>query len=166
MSTELTQPDWKTNIDVRNARGHLAYAKEQAMKAGAKILEVLKEVHDLKSYRFDYDSWEDYCNKVWKMSKQRAHQIITGANFMALLNDAGGGDITPLLSESHIRNIKDVSPKKIIKAARAIVKSGDKLTSQRLVKEINPEVLPPTTCKCPTCGGSGKVKKVDEDEMP
>lgn len=152
MGKLVETPDWKTRIDVRDARGHLQYVKEQAMKAGAKLLEVLKEVHDRKSWRFDYESWEDYCQKAWNFSRVRAHQIMAGADFLGLMNEAGGGDVTGELNEGHLRELRHLEPVKAVKALRKLKKNGGRLTAARISHELHPDVLPPDKPCCPTCG--------------
>ena len=169
MSTTPTDvPDWKIRLDERNARGHLEWAKEELMKAGAKMLDILKEVHDKRSWRFDFDSFEAWCVKELNMTKQRAHQLLSGANYLALLRGAGGDDVVPLLTESKIRNVKDVEPAKVIEAVREIAKDG-KVTGAKLKQKVKPSVETPLStekltikCACPICGTMIEEKKLDK----
>ncbi len=123
------------------------------MKLGSKLMAVLKEVHDKKSYRFDYPSFEEYCTKEWKITGSRAYQIIKGENFRALLMEAGG-DAPEMesLNERHLDALSKTTPTKAIKVLKKISSSGEKVTAKRIATIINPVVEPPPKpCLCPTC---------------
>ena len=123
------------------------------MKLGNKLMAVLKEVHEKKSYRFDYASFEDYCAKEWKITASRAYQIIKGENFRALLIEAGGDERElESLNERQIDALSKTTPSKANKILKKIRDSGEKITAKKIATIIDPEVLPPASCKtCPTC---------------
>ena len=124
------------------------------MKLGAKLMAVLKEVHEKKSYRFDYNSFEDYCAKEWKITASRAYQIIKGENFRALLMEAGGEPSQmESLNERQIDALSKTTPTKAIRILKRINASGEKVTAKKISTIISPEVLPPKPpCICKMCG--------------
>lgn len=147
-------------LEQNRARGHLQWAREEIMKLGSKLMAVLKEVHDKRSYRFDYSSFEDYCAKEWKITASRAYQIIKGENFRALLMDAGcPDDMASSLNERQIDALSKTTPPKAIKILRKISKSGDRITARAIAHEVNPDVIPPVRHLCPHCHQPMPVRK-------
>lgn len=160
MSSVIVNPDWKLRQEERTARGHLQWAKEEAMKLGAKIMQVLKEVHDKRSYRFDFATFEEYCEKEWNMTARRANQIVAGENFRSLMIGAGDADAVAI-PEGQLRVLAKVTPEKAVKVITKLRKTG-KVTASRISQAIFPQAEPTEKAAripCPHCGQFYTPKK-------
>lgn len=144
MSNETSDWELRLRLDKTMQRNHLQWAREEVMKAGNKIISVLKEVHDKGTYKCDYATFEDYCQKEWGFSRKRAYQLLSGANFKQLMLEAGGGPEVEELSETHLREIQSLLPSEALEVVRQVKKKG-KVTRAALQKAVKPDaVLPPS----------------------
>ena len=158
--------------EIRDDRGHISYVREEVMKttenAKAKLRGLLKEVHDRKSYRHDFKSFEDYCMKEWKITGARAYQIIKGEKFRLLLEGEGVENVA-MIPEGQLRELAELPPAKAAKIFNKVKaqsdKTGKKFTAKDIAKAIDPtEVIPPKLCLCPSCGQP--IKKKPSTSIP
>ena len=58
---------------------------ERGLGTFVEVGEALLEIRDSRLYRESHRTFEDYCRERWGMSRVRAHQLIDGADVVALL---------------------------------------------------------------------------------
>lgn len=137
-------------------RQNLEWCEEQMRKAASQAHAALKEIHDKKLYRFDYDTFEAYCEAKLGMGRNRAYQILNAGNareilFGQLQDQPEVQKIVQTLPEGAIREVATMVKTEPEKAARAVAQaaSSGKVTAKSLRKALGKEE--PKTI-CPHCG--------------
>ncbi len=70
----------------------------------------LKEINDLRLYREDHQSFEDYCQQEWEMSRKTAYQLMAASVALATIRE-NVPDTMPLPSnEAQIRPLTSLPP--------------------------------------------------------
>lgn len=67
--------------------------------------EALSQIHEKRLYREDFRTFEEYCQKVWQWSRQRAYQMMDGAKTARVMEEVG----VPVVTERQARELKPVA---------------------------------------------------------
>lgn len=104
----------------------------------------------------EYNSWPDYCEKRWRMSRQRAYQLIEGVQVVQevkrSINDEIAADLlgnkqivskifsTPVpRNDSQARALKSIPKEKRVKVLREVAATG-KVTAKAIKESGKPKV--------------------------
>lgn len=106
-----------------------------------------------KPWRFQYESYDDYCEKVWHMTPRRALQLRTGEAVKALmLTDAP--DMAPVvqsLKEGQLRELATVPREKRAEVLKVAIETERKPTGRALkqakARVIEGEIVTPVAGK-------------------
>jgi len=83
---------------------------EQALEKGIENFvdagNALSEIRDKRLYRFGFDTFEDYCQKRWQLSRSYAYRLIEAAGVVRNLSPIGN---TPT-HESQVRPLSRLEP--------------------------------------------------------
>lgn len=171
----MTDAQWAKHNEektIASQRGHIIWVRNEVMKAHenakTRLRQLLKEVHDKRSYVPDFGTFENYCMKEWKITKARGYQIINGENFRLLLEDAGLDEVDKI-PDGQIAELEKVKPKEAVKIIKRIrknsEKTGKRITAKDIAKEIEPdEVIPPKAELCPHCQRPMPKRRVSHKE--
>jgi hypothetical protein len=127
---ELTPPEQE----------RLAYLEER-IKAGIQtFVEVgndLLEIRDSGLYRIDYATFQEYCERRWGWSRQRAYQLISAAEVAGTLEMSTRVDILPS-SEKQARPLAKLKDPAERSAAwdEAVTKANGKQPTAAVVEEV------------------------------
>lgn len=86
---------------------------ERGLKTFVDVGGALLEIRDLKLYRANYGTFEDYCQNRWGMSRPRAYQLIEAAETLSNLSTIV--DILPA-TESQARPLTQLEPEQQLEA--------------------------------------------------
>lgn len=123
---------WKLTQEQTQAREHLRWAEGEMSKAAQQVRRALVEIHEKKSWRFDYDSFQDYCTKRLGMTEQRAYQILKGESVRAILLGACQGDevkVVESLNGGQLEALDGMEPQAAI---RLLKNSEGKLSGKKI----------------------------------
>ncbi len=129
---------WKLTQEQEKARNHLKWAEGEMSKAAMQVRKAICEVHDLKSWRFDYPSFEDYCKQRLGLSERRAYQILKGESVRAILlgsSDEEGARLVEGLNETHLRELNGVEPERALEVVKQVSREG-KMSAKKLAAKL------------------------------
>ena len=95
-----------------------------------------KEIRDRRLWRFEYDSWDDFCRSEFEASGRRMYQQMQAAEVHAMLP----AELASQLNESQLRALKpaaDDSPGRAVEVIEAVAETGP-VTAKRIKAEIAP----------------------------
>lgn len=130
MSADLEMMDSRDEYEALKARVQVGF---DAMLEG---IEAAKKIRDRRLWRFEYDSWDDFCRAELEQSGRRMYQQMQAAEVHALLPPGLAID----MNESQLRALKpaaDVSPERAVEVIEAVAESGP-ITAKRIQAEIKP----------------------------
>jgi hypothetical protein len=145
------------NVSIDHKRlAELEAIVERGLAQFIEVGNALLEIRDLKLYRETHETFEEYCRERWKMSRQRAHQLIDAAGVVQNLSTTV--DIHPT-SERQVRPISNLSPDQQRYAWAAATATNPNPTAgqvEKIAKEIVGRNLPPIS--------EEELAKIQEEE--
>ncbi len=103
-------------------------------QAGNAIGTALKAIHDKMLYREDFDTFEEYCEEKWGMSKVHAYRLMKANSIVTKLVTLCPKLDAISLPEGVIREFKNLTDDEMKKTAKIVEKPGKKITAA-VVKE-------------------------------
>jgi hypothetical protein len=120
---------------------------ERGLQTFYDVGSALLRVRDLRLYRVEYGTFEEYCAERWSISRPRAYQFIDAAEVRSNLSTMV--DIEPPVSERQTRPLTRLSPDQQRQAWQSAVErakeTGKRITAalvEAVVKELQP-LTPP-----------------------
>jgi predicted nuclease with TOPRIM domain len=117
---------------------------ERGLQTFYEVGSALLRVRDLRLYRVEYGTFEEYCAERWSISRPRAYQFIDAAEVRSNLSTMV--DIEPPVSERQTRPLARLSPDQQRQAWQAAVQrakeAGRRITAaivEAVVKELQPD---------------------------
>lgn len=89
-------------VEERAALKALESRISQGWQGFTDVGQALLEVRERRLYRAEHKTWGDYCEQVWGWSRQRAQQLMDGAETAAILSTTG----LQLQNEREARELK------------------------------------------------------------
>lgn len=148
---DVALPDWKIRDNQRQDRERLGWHLEQMNKGTTMITKSLKEIHDQKLYRHDFESFDDFCTKKLGMTRARAYQIIAAQNVREALVIEGGEEMSSTvdaLSDRVAGALNEVPKEVRLEVVKQAVAQG-KVTEKAVRAIAGTERAKK---KCPHCG--------------
>lgn len=113
---------------------------EHTIRAGLatfyEVAAALEEVRRRNLYRSEYNSFADYCDRRWNMTRQRAYQLLSAAEVRANLAATTPVDMLPA-NEYQIRTLTPLSPEDQPRAwSAAIDAAGGHPTSREVNRAV------------------------------
>lgn len=130
MSAELELIDSRDEYEALKAKVQVGF---DAMLEG---ISAAKKIRDRRLWRFEYDSWDDFCRAELEQSGRRMYQQMQAAEVHALLP----AEVAAELNEAQLRALKpaaDVSPERAVEVLETVAESGP-VTAKRIQAEIKP----------------------------
>lgn len=130
MSGEVELIDSRDEYEALKAKVQVGF---DAMLEG---IEAAKKIRDRRLWRFEYDSWDDFCRAELEQSGRRMYQQMQAAEVHALLP----AEVASELNEAQLRALKpaaDVSPERAVEVIETVAESGP-VTAKRIQAEIKP----------------------------
>lgn len=146
-TTTLIKPD--TAMTERDNR-RLKVLEDGIRDGAGTIYQNLRAIHDEKLYRAAHETFEDYCETRWKMSRDKAYRLLNHGKLMDLLGAESA--VLPIgnISESAVRELvglTDAEKVEVIKeAAVEASETNGKVTAakvKRVVRKRKPKPKPP-----------------------
>lgn len=125
---------------------------ETAIGSGlASFVEVgraLRQINADRLYRQDNETFEDYCEQRWGLSRQHGYRLIKAAESFDLLQSKLPKGVLLPRNESQLRPLENLNPKLSVKAWEQAIKDGlgVKVTAEaveKAVRELRGESTPP-----------------------
>ena len=123
----------------------------------------LLEIRDSKLYRQYFETFEDYCQKRWKMTVGRAKQLISSVKVISNLKSGTDTIVSPT-HESQVRPLAPLS-KEEQKEAWTEATNGDEHPTAAKVTKIARKVLEKRTSLPVSDGASVVYHHLQEDEI-
>jgi multidrug efflux pump subunit AcrA (membrane-fusion protein) len=130
VSAELELIDSRDEYEALKAKVQVGF---DAMLEG---ISAAKKIRDRRLWRFEYDSWDDFCRAELEQSGRRMYQQMQAAEVHALLP----AEVAAELNEAQLRALKpaaDVSPERAVEVLETVAESGP-VTAKRIQAEIKP----------------------------
>ena len=130
VSAELELIDSRDEYEALKAKVQVGF---DAMLEG---ISAAKKIRDRRLWRFEYDSWDDFCRAELEQSGRRMYQQMQAAEVHALLP----AEVATELNEAQLRALKpaaDVSPERAVEVLETVAESGP-VTAKRIQAEIKP----------------------------
>ncbi len=87
---------------------------ERHVKSFFEVVEAMRTIKVEKLWRADYDSWEDYVERKWKMSRQHSYRLVDAAEIIVEVQSVTQGDTKAVrlpTNERAYREIKELTDK-------------------------------------------------------
>lgn len=117
----------------REEVARLAELEQTIERAEQDRCQALREVHDQRLYREQYDTFEQYCQKRWGISGSYGMRLIRHVSYQPI-----GGLETA--NEAQTRQLERLSPRQAEAVMRKVTQSGAKVTAQA-IREARAEVI-------------------------
>lgn len=114
---------------------HLETMISRGWQTFIQVGEALNQINEKRLYREDFRTFEEYCQKVWKWSRQRAYQMMDGAKTARVMEEAG----VPVTTERQARELKPVA--KLV--AGAPVEQRPHVAQVAMMQARTPAATPP-----------------------
>lgn len=153
ISQELTLAD-------RARRQELEATISRGWRTFIQVGEALEEIRAKRLYREDFTTFEEYCQKVWSWSRQRAYQMMDGAKTARTLEEVG----VQVSSEKQARELKPVAQA----VAAAPVAQRKSVFEEAMQKAMTPTPAPAPVQKpsAPVASWSGGVATLGDKSRP
>lgn len=102
----------------------------------------LEAIRDKKLYRAKHATFDEYCQKVWGWSRQRAHQLIQSSETVRSL-PAEMSTMVDKISERGARELTKVAKSSRVRVLKGVADSGE-VTAERISKQSRngaPEIV-------------------------
>ena len=122
--------------------------------------EALSHIHKKRLYREDFATFEEYCQKVWNWSRNRAYQMMDAAKTASVLEEVG----VTVAHEREARQLKPVA--KAVAAAPAAQRKS--VFEEAMQKAMTPTPAPAPAQKpsAPVVSWSGGVTTLGDKSRP
>lgn len=155
ISQELTLPD-------RARRQELEATISRGWRTFIQVGEALEEIRAKRLYREDFTTFEEYCQKVWNWSRQRAYQMMDAAKTAGVLEEVG----VTVTHEREARQLKPVAQA----VAAAPVAQRKSVFEEAMQKAMTPAPAPAPVQKpsasAPVVSWSGGVATLGDKSRP
>lgn len=101
----MTTIPQELSLAERARRQELETTISRGWRTFIQVGEALEEIRAKRLYREDFASFEEYCQKVWNWSRQRAYQMMDGAKTARTLEEVG----VQVSNEKQARELKPVA---------------------------------------------------------
>lgn len=113
---------------------------ERHVKSFFEVVEAMRTIKVEELWRADYDSWDDYVQRKWKMSRQHSYRLVDAAEIIVDIQTVTQGDTKAVrlpTNERAYREIKELTdkamePEQVI----ALLKQADTYTGS--IRDIEP----------------------------
>lgn len=115
-------------------------------KTFVEVGRALAEIRDTRLYRREYSGFEEYCQKKWGWTRQRAYQLMDAAEVQM-------STAVDISSERAARELGKAAPEQRAGVVQAIVASGKPVTAPEIRRHLPPppgQVLDATGWPIPT----------------
>lgn len=118
-------------------KNRLEWNEKQIRSSMNAIASSIRDIHLNKLWQDTHASFEEYCQKVWGMSRQRAYQILGAENTRLLLADAAGED-APLkaaalkLNDGQAAELEKLPPEQAVEVLREATGRPGKMTAAKI----------------------------------
>ena len=152
-NTGMTPQEVALRAQAVRVRTTLKWNEDKMNESARAVARHLKEIHDDKLYRFDYPSFEDYCQKKLGITRQRAHQIIGAQNARLMLEEAASTHPNPTtatevqkaaqsLNDRQAAEIAKVPPTKRVEVMIEAIKAPGRMTTGK-IRQAKAKVIEP-----------------------
>lgn len=158
-SRQMESLEIQERIAAGNDRRRLEWNLEEMRKAGNKWMESLKDIHDKKLYRHDYDTFEEFCKQKLNIHRRTAYLAIEAQDMRMLLCDESPeiADTIQEMSANSLRAITKVEPSKRAQVIKELSIQTGSVTAAAIKSKIDPLVEKPVQGReihrCPHCNG-------------
>jgi hypothetical protein len=105
---------------------------ESASRSWEPLARALVEIRDAKLYRDPYETFEQYVEQRWEMSRARAYQLMDGVKVLDCLSTSGGHSLPT--SERQIRALIGLEPELQLKVWLESIKDNPEPSGQRVME--------------------------------
>jgi len=104
--------------------GHLETAIGSGLASFVEVGRALRQINADRLYRRDNETFEDYCEQRWGLSRQHGYRLIKAAESFDLLQSKLPKGVLLPRNESQLRPLEHLSPKPLVKAWKQAIKDG------------------------------------------
>jgi flagellar biosynthesis GTPase FlhF len=130
---------------------------ERGLRTFVEVGQALKRIRDARLYRLEYRTFEDYCAERWGYKRERAYEVIRGAEVVNNVRNFQQDDPPDIIIESHAKELQKLKEPEQQwqawqKATERAAETNTKLTAKvvaAVVKELSTTDQPPQPAQLP-----------------
>ncbi|WP_339098344.1 hypothetical protein WDJ50_18420 (plasmid) [Deinococcus sp. VB142] len=145
----MTTISQELTLAERARRQELEATISRGWRTFIQVGEALEEIRAKRLYREDFGTFEEYCQKVWSWSRQRAYQMMDAAKTAGVLEEVG----VTVTHEREARQLKPVAQA----VAAAPVAQRKSVFEEAMQKAMTPAPAPVQKPSVPVVSWSGGV---------